>query len=334
MEALAMSNEFLRLASEVQELESLLATIPAGNLIERMSLESRLTAVREALAALPSQHIARKARLTFRGRPVLGSHGVAADFGAKAAGAFSDAFATVAAALDNGLRNMGPIPGRDKNQLLITGTAIGSFGFEFELPTSEQPCLFPDEEEKKAQLAMETIESLFRLSASGSDDEVAEVIEEVSPRAVRKVHEFLDFLVQQQAWCALEFGDRKFRYEDHAQIKAACERLKDENIQERKENYQGEFQGVLPASRTFEFKLLDPEEGLLKGKIDKALGDPDLLNREWLHKPTTVTFHVVQVGQGRPRYVLMKMDDLQPQAERESSVGHVPCEPDIHPRGK
>lgn len=108
-----MTNDYLTIASEIRELESLLAAIPEGNVIERMSLESRLESAKAALTGLPQQ-VAPKARLTFRGKPVFGSHGIAADFGGKAAGAFSDAFAAVAAGLSEGLRYMGPIPNRAK----------------------------------------------------------------------------------------------------------------------------------------------------------------------------------------------------------------------------
>lgn len=301
-----MTNNYLTIVSEISELDNLLATIPEGNVIERMSLESRLESAKAALAELP-QKIAPKARLTFRGKPVFGSHGIAADFGGKAAGAFSDAFAAVTAGLSEGLRYMGPIPNRDKNQLLITGTAIGSFGFEFELPAAESS-LFPETE--KTQEAMTKIAELFRLAAEGSDDEVAEVVEEIHPRAVKKVHDFLDLLVQQQAWCGLDFADRFFRYADYAQIKASCERLKSDNIQEREETYRGEFQGVLLTGRTFEFRLAD-QNGLIKGKVDLAIDDPDVLNRKWLHKPVTVRLNVMQVGQGRPRFTLMDLGDIQ-----------------------
>lgn len=177
-----MTNNYLTIVSEISELDNLLATIPEGNVIERMSLESRLESAKTALAELP-QKIAPKARLTFRGKPVFGSHGIAADFGGKAAGAFSDAFAAVTAGLSEGLRYMGPIPNRDKNQLLITGTAIGSFGFEFELPAAESS-LFPETE--KTQEAMTKIAELFRLAAEGSDDEVAEVVEEIHPAQSRR----------------------------------------------------------------------------------------------------------------------------------------------------
>ena len=301
-----MNRQHISFVAEIRELEELLAAIPEENVIERMSLEARLQAAKDLLATLPQSREAPKARLTFRGKPVFGSHGISADFGAKAAGAFSDAFAVVAAGLSEGLQHIGPIPNRDRNQLLITGTAIGSFGFEFELPT--QPAtLFP--ELQKAEEAMKKIENLFRLAAEGSDDDIAEVIDEIHPRAGKKVFEFLDLLVQQQAWCGLEFSDRGFRYADYEQLKASSARLRDDNIQESEEIYRGEFQGVLPAGRTFEFKLLD-QEGLIRGKVDAAITDPDILNREWLHKPVTIKLNVMQVGQGRPRFALMSLDDL------------------------
>ena len=301
-----MSNQALFLASEISELEDLLAGIPEENIIERMSFDARLQSAKHALSNLPAQ-LSAKAKLTFRGKPVIGSYGMTADFGSKAAGAFSEAFTAISAALTDSLRDMGPIPNRDKNQLLITGTAIGSFGFEFELPQAE-PNLFL---KNPGHIALEKIEALFRLAASGSDDDVAEVIEEVHPRAVRKVHEFLELLVQQQAWCGLEFSDQIFRYSDFEQLKTASERLKDDNIHEKTETFQGEFQGVLPSGRTFEFRLAD-DSRIIKGRIDSIFAQPELLNRDWLLKPVELTLSVIQVGQGRPRYTLISQDSIKP----------------------
>jgi hypothetical protein len=50
-----MTNERLFLASEVNTLESLLASIPDDRIIDRMSLEARLASVKEELAALPQK---------------------------------------------------------------------------------------------------------------------------------------------------------------------------------------------------------------------------------------------------------------------------------------
>lgn len=301
-----MNKEHPYILAEIRELEELLASIPEENVIERLSLEFRLQTAQKLLENLPQAKNTQKARLTFKGKPVFGSHGISADFGTKAAGYFADAFAIVAAGLSEDLRSIGPIPSRDRNQLLITGTVIGSFGFEFELPSQSQTT---SPEPEKAEEAMRKIEKLFSLAANGSDDEIAEIIDDIHPRAVKKVFEFLDFLVQHQAWCGLEFDKRSFQYTDYDQLKASSTRLRDDNIQERQGSYQGEFRGVLPAGRTFEFKLLDQDE-LIRGKIGATITNPDILNHEWLYKPLTIKLNIMQVGQGKPKYTLNSLDDL------------------------
>lgn len=303
-----MSTTRLSLESEIKEIREILASIPNENVIERIAFEERLATAEIALAKAPVSRISEKARLTFRGRPVIGSHGISADFASKASGAFTDAFSAVAASLNKSLNFMGPIPDKGRNQLLITGTAIGSFGFEFELPATQED-LFPEPE--KGEEALEKIQALLRTTAEGSDDDVAELVEEIHPRAVRKVAEFLGYLAQQDSWCGLEFKNHFFRFSDIQQLQSSVERLQDENIQEQQESYLGEFQGVLPGARTFEFKLSD-QSGLIKGKVDPAIEDPDILNREWLHKHVHVKLHVIRVGQGRPRFTLLDLASITP----------------------
>lgn len=299
--------EYIAIASEIKELETLLAEIPEDNLIERMGLGSRLESAHAAIANFTEYQLIHKARLTFRGRPVFGSHGIAADFASKAAGAFTDTVSAVAAGLAENLSYMGPIPDKQKNQLLITGTAIGSFGFEFELPQPVGDGWFP--EPSKAENALGKVQELFRLASEGNDDEIAELVDEIHPRAVKKAADFLNYISQQEAWCGLEFKDRFFRFQDIDQLKASADRLREDNIRESEDTYTGEFQGVLPASRNFEFKLSD-QKGVLKGKVGRDIEDADLLNRDFLHKPVCVKLHVIQVGQGRPRYTLKSLEAI------------------------
>lgn len=302
-----MRNEFLSLSAELKELELILSEIPKENVIERISFESRITSVRNQLNELDLLgKQPEKARLTFRGKPVLGSYGICADFASKAAGAFTDAFAAVTAGLNESLRYMGPIPDKAQNTLFITGTAVGSFGFEFDLPI-RNPELFPTED--KAELAFEKIQSLFHLTAEGTDDDIAELVDEIHPRAVKKVAEFLGYLVQQQAWCGLEFKEHFFKYSDIDQLKYSLERIQEENIKETRESYRGIFQGVLPKGRSFEFLVTDQEE-VIKGKIDISIETPADINREYLEKTVDVIFSVIQVGQGRPKYTLLSLDDI------------------------
>lgn len=300
-------DEFLSFSSEIKELESLLAEIPEENVIERMGLEARLESAIRDIAHVREDQLGYKARLTFRGKPVFGSRGIAADFASKAAGAFSDAVAVVAAGLAENLRYTGPIPDRQRNQLLITGTAVGSFGFEFELPQPETGTLFP--EPSKADNALLKMLELFQLITEGSDDEVAELIDEIHPRAVKKAAEFLDYLAQQDAWCGLEFKGRFFKFRDVNHLRASRERMREDNIREAVEESDGEFQGVLPTARTFEFKTADHGD-ILRGKIGMDIADADILNRAFLHKPVHVRLHVIRVGQGRPRYSVRTIEDI------------------------
>lgn len=300
--------------AEIGQLESILAGLPKNRVIDRMSLESRLAAVKEELAALPPEESQpKKATLTFRGKPVVGTHGISADFGSKAAGAFSDAFAAIAASLAEGLQAMGPIPDKERNQLLITGTAVGSFGFEFELPRAEaevQASMFAEPD--RALQVLEKLETLFRLAAQGSDEDVATIVEEVAPRAVKKVHEFLDLLAQQQAWCQLQFQDTAFRFRNLEQLRAASERLKADNIQEEVLTLHGMFRGAMPEGRTFEFRPQGEKE-TIRGKIDNTEGNPDALVAHWMLKPVTVQFKSTRVGQGKPRYTLVSLAHIHAQ---------------------
>jgi hypothetical protein len=193
--------------------------------------------------------------------------------------------------------------------LLITGTAIGSFGFEFGLPPKKNNFFQGSD---SSENTLKKIENLFRLAAEGSDDDIAEQVDEMQHRTVAKVHEFLNFMVQQEAWCGLEFGETFFRFTDLGQIKKAESRLSDNNIKESNESCQGEFQGILPKNRTFEFKLTSQDK-VIRGKIDHTIVDPDILNRNWLHHSVTTKFHVMKIGQGHPRYTLLSLDDISNQ---------------------
>jgi len=283
--------------SEINEIQKILKDLPSTHVIERLSFESRLKSARLGLEQELANPQPSYATLVFRGKPVAGSRGIAADFGGKAASAFTDAFAAVAAGLNESLHSMGPIPDRAKNQLLITGTAMGSFGFEFELPASGLPS-----EQKRADDAFEMIQAVFEASATGSDDDLGELVDTIHPRAVKKISEFLGLLSQHQAWCGVEFKHKIFRFQGLDQLTQSATRLGDENIKESRQIFHGQFMGVLPHSRTFEFQTLDRE--VIKGKIGSAIEDPDVMNADWLKRDVTITLDVIQVGQGRERFTL------------------------------
>lgn len=300
-----MSNQYVSVASEIHLLEGMLSEIPDENIIEKISIQSRIESAKKILSEMAAVPFSETLRLTFRGKPVLGRHGIAAEFGTKAAASFNEAYSAIIAALNEQLNYMGPIPDKTKHQLLITGTAVGSFGFEFELPPSH-PDLFPQSDQSVN--ALEILHDLLEMSADGSDDDVAEIVDAIHPRAVRKVAEFLAYVAQQQALCGLEFKNKMFRFKDSDQLNLAADRLQENNITQTEVAISGKLVGALPFSRTFEY---EQEDGvIIKGKIDKSIEDPDILNREWLNVNSSVTVTVIRVGEAKPRYHLKDLDSI------------------------
>lgn len=300
--------EFDNLTSEVLMLEDLLKEIPAENIFDRFSVEKRLKKVKNKLGTINPHHLSKKARLTFRGPHVVGSEAISALFASQATTLFSDAVAAISAAMSGNLNYKGKIPKKLNNQLMITGMATGSFGFEFDLPKPNDTDLYS--EPPVVEAALEEISKLFEISAIGTDEELIDVISDIHPRAAKTVFNFLKFLQDQSSLCGFEYSNRFFRFRDQEQLARSVSRLDSNNIHESIQSFRGEFQGVLPNSRSFEFKSYD-EDRVIRGKIDLKIEDPNTINREWLHKAILINMTVTQVGDSQPRFTLESLDNIQ-----------------------
>ena len=298
-----MNNEDRQhLLAERTFLQRLLAKTPATARLTRMSDEARLRKVEAQLAALPAdERTPARARLTFDGVPVIRSHGIFADFGMKAVSSFTEAVASVAASLSAPLAAMGPIPNRDQNQLLITSTAVGSFGFELEEYRAEQLAL---EEASPVATALERTQALLQ-STLGNDDDLADIASETDPRALDKVRTFLKVLADNSAVCALQYGGSGVRFTDVGQVSRSLARLAADNLHESEEQLRGEFVGVLPNSRSFEFRLASDGQ-IIRGKVSTRVQNVDAIN-DHLHSAVQIDVTRTQVGNGRPRYLLTQM---------------------------
>ena len=293
--------EYLHLLGEKTALERMLAETPEEDAIDRASLAARLRIVEDVLAqAKPDEREPARVQLTFKGRPVIGSHGIFAEFGMKAVNGFAESVAAMAASLSTPLAAMGPIPNRNQHQLLITSTALGSFGFELEEHRTGQLTL--GDSSAVAQ-ALDRTQSLLR-GTLGTDDDLADSAAEADRRALDKVRAFLETLADNDAVCTVQFGESVVSFSDVGQVRTSIERLSQENLREDQEELRGELQGVLPKARAFEFKLADSSQ-VIRGKIAPTITDPDALNRE-LHQPVTIKVMVTRVGSGRPRYLLIE----------------------------
>lgn len=298
-----MNNEDRQhLLAERTFLQRLLAKTPATARLTRMSDEARLRKVEAQLAALPAdERTPARARLTFDGVPVIRSHGIFADFGMKAVSSFTEAVASVAASLSAPLAAMGPIPNRDQNQLLITSTAVGSFGFELEEYRAEQLAL---EEASPVATALERTQALLQ-STLGNDDDLADIASETDPRALDKVRTFLKVLADNSAVCAFQYGGSGVRFTDVGQVSRSLARLAADNLHESEEQLRGEFVGVLPNSRSFEFRLASDGQ-IIRGKVSPRVQNVDAIN-DHLHSAVQIDVTRTQVGNGRPRYLLTQM---------------------------
>ena len=294
-----MSAQYQHLMAEKNFLSRDLAETPGTAMLTRRSLETRLRKVDAALTAMGTAAPApARARLTFNGLPVVGSHGIFADFAMKAVNSFAEAITSVAASLRAPLASMGPIPNRDQNQLLITNTALGSFGFELEEYRPQQPTV---PEESALAVALERTRALLQ-STLGTDEELADVASETDPRALDKVRAFLRVLADNDAVCALEYGENRVYFQDTSQVRSSLARLEADNLHEKQDVLTGAFEGALPNARTFEFKLADGAQ-IVRGKVAATVQYIDQIN-EHRHMRVQIAVTVTQVGNGRPRYVL------------------------------
>lgn len=291
-------NEYLHRSAELTFLEKQLAK-PGLSKLSAMSIHSRIDETKSYLEANGQDaYQPAKVILTYRGAPVWGTHGVLAEFGTAATQAFSEAIATIAASLSGTLAEKGPIPNRSSNQLLITGTALGSFGFELEeAPATKQ---LEIEGTTSVSQAIDLMTELLEATTK-SDEELSEPVSRLADRAISSVSEFLSKLSSFEASCSLTTRTRKFQFADSEQVRRSRDRLSLDNIKESIETFTGEFIGALPDKRAFEFRTVDGH--VIYGSIQRDVPSPNSINQH-LYQSFKITLSAKSIGSSKPRYIL------------------------------
>ncbi len=289
------------LASELTMIESMLQAIPRGRVLERIGLERRATSLRDELKAM--QTGSRTVALTFRGVPVEGTHSIVADFAGKAVASFAEAIGTLVAGLTGQLGESGPLSGSPERSLRIIGPAYGSFGFQLELPdpvSDRQITLFDPAGQDPHEAAVEG--TIFILEAAqGSDEEnLAERLSSVHPRAITKVREFVDFVVKREAVFSLRTPQRSVDVRDLEAARRISECLAENDIRREEVRLHGRF-FALPTRGTFE--LQTEGQGVISGRIDRQAGETSNLAGHIVD----ATLRVLRVRQARPRYTLLQV---------------------------
>ncbi|WP_460044157.1 hypothetical protein [Pseudomonas sp. S2_H01] len=294
-------NEYVHRSAELVFLEKQLAK-PGITKLSAMSIRSRIEETRSYLDAHgENAYQPAKVILTYRGAPVWGTHGVLAEFGTAATQAFSEAIATIAASLSGVLADKGPIPNRSSNQLLITGTALGSFGFELEEAPAERQLEM--EGTTSVSQAIDLMTDLLEATTK-TDEELSEPVSRLADRAIASVSDFLAKLSTYEASCSLTTRSKRFQFTDAEQVRRSKERLSLDNIKETVETFTGEFIGALPDKRAFEFRTSDGE--VIYGSIPRDIANPNSVNQN-LYRRFEITLSARRIGSSRPRYVIQAL---------------------------
>lgn len=291
-------NEYLHTSAELTFLRKQLSK-PGLSKLSSMSIQSRIDEAQALLDSMgKNSYEPAKVTLTYRGSPVWGTHGVLAEFGTAATQAFSEAVATIAASVSGVLADKGPIPNRSSNQLLITGTALGSFGFQLEEAPAERQ--LDIEGTTAVSQAIDLMTDLLEASTK-SDEELSEPISRLADRAIASVSEFLGKLASYDASCSLTTRSKTFQFVDAEQVRRSKDRLSLDNIRETTERFSGQFIGALPDKRAFEFRTDDGS--VIYGGIPRDIPNPNSVNQH-LYERFEITLSARRIGSSRPKYVI------------------------------
>ncbi|MBX9910074.1 MAG: hypothetical protein K2Z25_15335 [Beijerinckiaceae bacterium] len=187
--------------------------------------------------------------LFFGGRPVVGSHGIIADFATKAVAEFQNLVSNAFAAAEGVVGARGPVPQRDRTKLLITDVARGSFGFILE--QADEPQMV---DSQMKQVVGTAIDLVYRV---GSPDQEAfeSVAENVERRVFASLTSFFKVLDDAGATVRVVEDQREFTL-DRNLVTLGRERVEAVEWVEREETVTGILY-LLPSSRRFEMHPAD-----------------------------------------------------------------------------
>ncbi len=302
--------EYAFTASEITQLEYMLSIMPEDREVERTGLEYRLDKARKKLEGVPIPPRPNPVHLAFQGEPVADGVGIDASFAGKATAGFAESTAITTAGVTGQLHDTGAIPHRDLGQQLISGVTHGSFGFEIELPPSTATDEQTGQTFNPAERAVEMVQNLLEASLSGTDEELAELIGQMHPRAVRKVAEFLEILRANRAQAAIGFNGREAALRNPGEVERATSRLAVQNIREETKTIDGTLTGMVPDRRSFEFRAPGTGESTgesIEGRIGQEVHDPYRVAARYADQEVRARIRRIQVGQGLPQYTLLEI---------------------------
>lgn len=287
---------------------SLLNRTTEADALTRLGLASRLEELDARIADQDQQpdETYASAALFFGGRPVIGSQGIEAEFGAGAVATFQDLVSKVLAKNTSGLGVKGPVANKSAAVMHITKIVRGSFGFLLEEMRDQGQLM-----DTSLKVAVEEASELLDVFGEADEEEFRSAIVEVDQRILSTARTFFELMRQHGATLRMIAGEHEIQFGAEA-VGRAVERATGTAIEENDATLDGQLAGVLPGAHQFEFRVAGGET--VKGKVDPAWTAADLerWNRELVGVDATmaaVVKRVLRHGQiARENYVLKRVN--------------------------
>lgn len=248
--------EIESLSAEVATVESLLGKrSPEDDPIGYFQYSQRLAGLNRKLEDLgQAPELTAAIALFFAGDPVVGSHGIRADFAGRAVEIFQDIVSKRFAANELGdLGGRGPVPLRSRSDLLLTNVTRGSFGVVLEEAYDNHPLA-----ETQLKVVLDDVVNSINVASMEDNGPFEELLETIDHRYLRSLGEFFELLDDKSATVRVVEGDQDKQL-NPVEVHRARERTSSARIEEREDEPLVGTLYLLPAHRRFELVLENGE---------------------------------------------------------------------------
>ena len=230
--------------------------------------------------------------LFFGGRPVVGSHGIHADFSSRALDSFQKIVSQRYAAEELGpLATRGRVPLKDNTHLLITDIVRGSFGFVLQ---AAAPSNEAEAADTSLKIVVDKVASTISRLAAQDDMLFDEAVAEIDERQKSTLSEFFKLLETEGATMRLVEGERDFEL-NLASVQRARRRVEQLEITDQTQEFSGQIAGWTDFSAKFELRLHSTRQ-VIQGNVSAdALQRMATAGFEPYHKHVRVSMKVREV---------------------------------------
>ncbi len=253
-----------RLKVQIVETERLAEAV-MDHPIMSFSFKSRLNSLKQELDKMPMNSKEPTVTLLFSGKPVQGSIGIDAEFIGKALLPFQKmVHADLVQRGFGKVGDRGQLKSADDARLFLTALPRGSFGVE--LSKVDDGKLF-DEGQVSDSLAH--ISKLIDSSAK-SDEDFASELDDISPRALQGLRQFLKIVSDDEAGVTIESGGIRSSLLPQ-QVLRAYSRVAETTTKQEEVKVAGTLKGILLESWRFDF--VNENQETITGVIGSDLSE-------------------------------------------------------------